>query len=104
MNQVINEDLIPVRIIDNSFFIKKENYKDELILDFVSKNNKKVFEIKASLLGDNMINHRSMVGHFQFNYVKDLIVFDSADFSDSGKLLNLRMFVINFKGDRKSHV
>lgn len=99
MNQVINEDLIPVRVIDNSFFIKKENYKDELILDFVSKNNKTVFVIKASLLGDNMISHKSIVGDFQFNYVKNLIVFDSADFSDSGQLLNLRMFIIDFKGN-----
>lgn len=93
MNQVINEDLIPVR-----FQIINLPSEGE-VLHFINKNNKEVFKINGSLLGNNMLKNKHLVGLIKFNYVKNLIIFDSADFSDSNELLNLRLFMIDFKGN-----
>lgn len=92
MNQVINEDLIPVRFQ----ILKLQNGE---IFHFINKNNQEVFKINGSLLGENMLKNKDSIGLIKFNYVKNLIIFDSADFSDSDELLNLRLFIIDFKGN-----
>lgn len=106
MNQVINEDLIPVREI-----IIPDKINKKYTFYFVNKNNKDIFQIESTKLGNNIYGNLeflgSIFGKFQFNYSKNLIVFDSGDYSDTGKYLNTRLFILDFEGnilfDLKNH-
>lgn len=88
----LDENLIPVRvqILDT---------KEGEFFYFINQNNKEVFKIKGSLLGHNMLANKDLIGLCKFDYFRNLIFFDSADFSDNREILNLRLFVIDFKGN-----